>query len=281
MNVVVFGAGGLLGRHVVEEFSRDNLAQVFEFDHSECDIGDLEQVIKCAQLGNILINCAAYTDVDGAEKNPDKARRVNTVGANNVASSAWQLSKGVVHVSTDYVFDGTGGPYNEFSIPNPQSVYARSKLAGDEAVLGFGNAYVVRTQGLYGHGGKGFASKLREKILAGESLNLDNERFVQPTWARSVARQIVKLVLKGGNLGIYNVSCKGETTWAGFACAMAEKLGVLWDVVRGSDAALPLTAPRPASSIFEHRMLEMHGIDIMPTWQDALSEYVCEEGEQK
>lgn len=275
MKVVVLGAGGLLGRHIAQE------TDAVALDRKACDVADGEQVLAKTSGADVIINCAAFTNVDGAEKDEEGAYRANALGAENVARAAERHRARVVHVSTDFVFDGLQRePYDEFATPNPLSIYARSKWAGEQLFLraAASRGFLVRVQGLYGDGGSNFASKLRDLIRAGKPLKLDAERRVQPTWARAAARQIVKLA--GTDVfGIYHVSCKGEATWAQFARHVATRLAVepRWEEVPTSALAAP--AARPPNCLFRHRMLALRGVDIMPTWQAALDEYLGPSGE--
>jgi len=292
--VIVLGAGGLLGRHLVEE-----LGEARAFDRAGCDITRFDDVKERCAGAKAIVNCAAWTNVDGAESHEEDAYRANALGAENVARVAKALDVPFVHVSTDFVFDGVKAePYDELDRPNPQSVYARSKWAGEElAARVGGRIFLVRVQGLYGAGGKNFSSRLRDLILSAgkplgtasgqlphlaplgspskKPLKLDSERRVQPTWARAAARQIVKL-LSTELYGTYHVSCKGAATWAEFARHVAQKLGVerAWEEVPTS--ALKAPAARPPNCLFRHRMLGLHGIDVMPDWQTALDEYLEE-----
>jgi dTDP-4-dehydrorhamnose reductase len=274
VSVIVLGAHGLLGRHVVEELG----GAVTRFGHAECDITRDDRLRDVICRAHLVINCAGFTNVDGAEKDEAGAYRVNALGTENVARAAAAAGAKLVHVSTDFVFDGAESePYDEFARPNPLSVYARSKWVGEElARRAASKLFVVRVQGLYGRGGGNFSSKLRQLLLDGKTLKLDGERRVQPTWARAAARQIVKLALTD-HYGTYHVSCKGETTWAGFAARLAEKLGVApsWQVVRSDELQAP--AARPPNCLFRHRMLELRGVDVMRDWQVALDEYLAEE----
>ncbi|HXU73727.1 MAG TPA: dTDP-4-dehydrorhamnose reductase [Polyangia bacterium] len=275
MKTVVLGAGGLLGRHVVAELGG---AEVVALPRAACDIADAAAVRERTAGAELVINCAAFTNVDGAEKDEEGAWRGNALGAENVARAAAAQGARLVHVSTDFVFDGAQPePYDEFARPNPQSIYARSKYAGEElARAATRELFVVRVQGLYGAGGANFSSKLRQLVLDKKPLKLDGERRVQPTWARAAARQIVALA-RTDAFGTYHVSCKGETTWAGFAARLAARLGVApgWSVV-GSDA-LGAPAKRPPNCLFQHRMLALHGLDQLPTWEAAQDEYLAEE----
>jgi dTDP-4-dehydrorhamnose reductase len=275
MTVVVLGAGGLLGRTVVEELSS---ARVVALPRAACDVGDAADVLAKTADAQLVINCAAFTNVDGAESDAAGAWRANALGAENVARAAAAHGSKLVHVSTDFVFDGAQAqPYDEFARPNPQSIYARSKFAGEELARAAHRAlFVVRVQGLYGAGGGNFSSKLRQLVRDGKPLKLDGERRVQPTWARAAARQIIALVATDA-FGTYHVSCKGETTWAGFAERLARRLGVepRWQVVRSDELAAP--ARRPPNCLFEHRMLALRGLDRLPTWEEAQDQYLAEE----
>jgi dTDP-4-dehydrorhamnose reductase len=276
VNAVVLGAGGLLGHHVVEEL-RHKGNHVQALDRRRCDISILDEVVRQTAGAQLFVNCAAYTNVDGAEANEEDAYRANALGAENVARAAERHGARLVHISTDFVFDGVQThPYDEFDAPRPLAVYARSKWAGEQLVArAASRLFLVRVQGLYGAGGGNFSSKLRELVRARKPLKLDAERRVQPTWARAAARQIVRLASTDSH-GTYHVSCHGETTWAGFARALAQRLGVepSWSEV--PTAALAAPAPRPPNCLFRHRMLALRGIDVMPDWRLALDEYLAE-----
>jgi dTDP-4-dehydrorhamnose reductase len=267
VSVVVLGAQGLLGRHVVAELGAGAVA----LGRGDCDITDEAQLRRCLAGATLVINCAAFTNVDGAEKDREGAQRSNVDGARNVARVAADAK--LVHVSTDFVFDGAQAePYDESAAPNPQSEYARSKWLGEAAARSHARLFLVRVQALYGDGGSNFASKLRQLILDGKSLKLDAERRVQPTWARTAARLIVQLS-SGSAFGTYHVSCAGETTWAGFTARMAHELGVRpnWKEVRSDELDAP--AKRPPNCTFSHGALKRLGLDV-PTWQEAQDEYL-------
>jgi len=277
VKTVVFGAGGLLGRHLVEELTRAG-GHVAAVGRSDCDITRDAELAARVAGADVVINCAAFTNVDGAEKDEAGAYRANAIGAENVARAVAAAGATLIHVSTDFVFDGAQRePYDEFARPNPQSIYARSKWAGEQlARAALRELFIVRVQGLYGAGGGNFSSKLLQLVRDGKKLKLDGERRVQPTWARAAARQILALAATR-HFGTYHVSCAGETTWAGFTLRLADKLNVArnWDVV-GSDA-LGAPASRPPNCLFRHRMLELRGFPPMPAWEAAQDEYLEEE----
>jgi dTDP-4-dehydrorhamnose reductase len=275
MKTVVLGAGGLLGRHVLEELRGQ---EARGFDRRGCDVASLEQVRAAVAGAGCVINCAAFTNVDASETRPDDAYRANALAAENVVRAAREVGAAVVHVSTDFVFDGAKPePYDEFDAPNPISIYGRSKRAGEQlAERVGGKLFLVRVQALYGRGGTNFASKLRELLKSGKRLTLDAERRVQPTWARAAARQIVRLAATD-HYGTYHVSCGGETTWAGFARLVAGRLGVEPNWTEVSSRELNTPAARPPNCRFERRMLKLRGLDCMPEWQAACEEYLREE----
>ena len=274
MRVILLGAGGLLGRHLAEE-----LPDAHGLDRAACDLTNREQVLDLSRGAGVVVNCGAYTNVDGAEIDEHNAYRVNALGAENVALAARRHGARAVHVSTDFVFDGTSDrPYDEFDSPNPISRYGRSKWAGEQLVLRSGaRVLLARVQALYGPGSKSFASRLPELVRSGAPLQLDCERRVQPTWVRVTARALAELITRDLD-GIWHLSCAGETTWAGYARALAERLGVLsaFREVRTGELAAP--AQRPKMSLFRHRMRELHGLSPLPDWQHALDEYLRERG---
>lgn len=274
MRVVVFGAGGLLGRHVVAEAAEHD---VVALDRAACDIGEPDAVMEAAAGADLVVNCAAFTNVDGAEANSAEAHRINASGAANVAAAVERNGAVLIHVSTDFVFDGARAePCAEDASPAPLSEYGRSKLAGELQVQdACKRLFVVRIQSLYGRGGRNFPSRLRDLLVEGSAFLLDCERRVQPTWVRPVARQLVTLATTEA-YGTYHVSCKGAATWAEFARELASRLGVAPNWQEVSTAELGVKAARPRHSLFAHRMLERHGIDRMPDWRRALDDYVAE-----
>ncbi len=274
MRVAVLGAGGLLGTHVVEELAHH---EVVVLPRGACDLGVRAEVAAATAGCAAIINCGAYTNVDGAETHQDEAYRVNALGAENAARAARAHGAMLVQVSTDFVFDGSSvEPYDEQVMPNPISRYGRSKWIGEELVRAIGGRWAIaRVQGLYGAGGRNFSSRLLELVTAGKSLQLDRQRRVQPTWARSAARSLVSLVERD-EAGLFHVSCGGETTWAGFTHALCEVLSAPATFVEVDSAALSTPAARPPNCLFAHRMLHMKGLPLLPSWRDALVEYVRE-----
>lgn len=288
MRVAVLGAQGLLGRHLCDELNSNGHA-VLSLDRAVVDLGtpDRESFYRlrdrlAAHDAHLVFNAAAYTDVDGAERESDKAFLVNALGAEMVARATDAVGAAVCHISTDFVFRGDQQrPYDEFDLPDPQGCYARSKRAGEELVLrACRRAFVVRVGGLYGRGGRNFFSTMVARLQQGQALRIDRCRQVSPTWVRPLSHQLVALC-EHGEYGMYHATTQGQTTWFDFAqtlCHLANELGRPLPMrFEGVDsAALPTAAPRPAMSVLDCRLLRLRGLLNMPTWEDALRGYLKE-----
>lgn len=277
MKVAILGAGGLLGTHLHEELGKAGHT-VVALDRARCDLGVRAQVIEATAGVEAIVNCGAYTNVDGAEKEIDAAYRSNALGSENAAWAGRTHGALCVQISTDFVFDGEKAPYDELDLPHPISEYGRSKWAGEVlAQRVYPDVVIARVQGLYGRGGKNFSSKLRALVADKKAITVDGERQVQPTWARAAARQIVKVLDHRARAATYHVSCGGAGTWADFAAHLTTRLGIegAWRTVRTAD--IPAAAARPKQSLLSRRMLQLHGIDVMPDWRAALDEYFDEE----
>lgn len=275
MKFVVFGAGGLLGRHLLLELQTRNI-NALGVTRQECAIDRFDLVQKYIAAGDTIINAAAYTNVDGAETDSDQAYRTNAAGAEQLARAAELANATIVHISTDFVFDGESNrPYDEFDLPVPQSIYGRSKRAGEILVESAARKHhIVRVQGLYGTGGRNFFSRLPEFLRKdAANLRIDAERRVQPTSAATAARAIIDIA-RSDYYGYWHASCQGATTWHLFAVRMAELLGVPinWQAVGSAELKLP--AARPDNCLLEHRRLKLTGLSLLPTWQEALSDFI-------
>ena len=288
MRVSVVGATGLLGHHLCEELTAAG-HQVDAISRAECDLAEphREQLYRLRDRltafdTHLCFNAAAYTDVDGAEKETDRAFLINALGAELVARAAEDAGATVCHISTDFVFGGDAQrPYDEFDVPNPQSAYARSKRAGEELVLrATRRCFVVRVGGLYGQGGRNFFSTLAARLRAGQALRLDGERVVSPTWTRALAQQLIVLCERGEH-GIYHATCQGQTTWHAFATALCEEAAALGFALTPNFTAvasreLPTVAARPQMSLLDPHMLRLRGLLRIPDWRDALRGYLHE-----
>lgn len=288
MRVAVVGAAGLLGSHLCEELQLAGHS-VKALDRAACDLSTPEREHMYALRdrltshdAQLVFNCAAFTDVDGAEREPDRAFTINALGAELVARAAEEAGATVCHISTDFVFRGDGRrPYDEFDRPDPQSVYARSKRAGEDLVMrATRRHFVVRVGGLYGRGGRNFFSTLVKRLRAGQALRVDCERAVSPTWTRVLAQQLIALCERGEH-GIYHATCQQQTTWFEFANAICEEAALLGkplatSFVAAKTAELAAAAPRPAMSVLDCNMLRLRGLLRIPTWREALRGYLRE-----
>jgi dTDP-4-dehydrorhamnose reductase len=225
----------------------------------------------------VVINAAAATRVDDLESDPDGALLVNGLGPRNLAVACRRLGLKLIHLSTDYVFDGAKvGPYVEWDKTEPLSVYGQSKLLGEEWVRQqCPDHFIVRTAWLYGVPGPNFVTAI---LARGRSLGPEGElKVVQdqrgtPTSALALAPQLLALAATEA-FGTYHATCQGETTWYDFARLILETAGIAVRVTPCTTAEFPRPAPRPANSVLENRLLQVAGLDRMPAWQAAYRQF--------
>lgn len=283
MRIAVAGARGQLGAAVVHECGSDH--EVFAFGRGDLDIGD-EAAVAAAIARvrpDIIVNGAAFTNVDAAEDRPVDALAVNAFGARALARAARTHGAALVHYSTDFVFDGAAtAPYTEADRPNPQSTYAASKLLGEWFALDAPRAYVLRVESLFGRapGGpmeKGSAAGIMSTLLAGGSPTVFADRTISPTYVLDAARATRQLVERSPAPGLYHCVNSGQCTWFVFAEELARLLGVepRLTPVRMSD--VQLKAKRPLYCALSNEKLRSIGIE-MPSWQDALRRFVDASG---
>lgn len=275
---MVTGASGLVGRAMVSHCTAQG-DRVAAFEHRALDIADESKVTAGLDQvrPDVVINCAAWTDVDGCESDPARAQNVNARGPELLALSCRRLGALLITISTDYVFDGTQDAfYTQRDQPNPQSVYAVSKLDGERrAQAAWARTIVVRSGYIFGAGGRNFLSSLVERGRRGERLKAINDMCGTPTHAPDLARQLYRLALLDLP-GTYHVVNAGDgATFEDFArCAfMIAKLdvGLLESV---SLDTLKRPAPRPRNSKLRCLLSEAIGLAPLPYWQDALREFV-------
>jgi dTDP-4-dehydrorhamnose reductase len=276
--LLITGAAGQLGQALIQAGARQDWA-VAATDLPELDITDPRAVWGelTRQRPEVVINAAASTRVDDLESNPDEALRVNGLGPRNLAVACRRLGITLIHLSTDYVFDGAKpGPYVEWDATGPLSVYGRSKLLGEEWVRQqCPDHFIVRTAWLYGVPGPNFVTAI---LARGRSLGPGGElRVVQdqrgtPTSALALAPQL--LALAGTEaFGTYHATCQGETTWYEFAGLILRTAGLSAGVTPCTTAEFVRAAPRPANSVLENRLLQVSGLDLMPPWQEAYQQF--------
>lgn len=276
--VLVTGSAGMLGTELVSLFQRE--FDVIPADLAEFDMRDsaATDAFVAAVAPDVLINCGAYTDVDGAESDPETAFDVNATGAGNVAAAAERVGARVVHVSTDYVFDGKGHrPYGETDEPRPLGVYGRSKLAGERRVSEVSqDALIVRTAWLYGHAGSNFVEKMLSLASSGRPLHVVEDQVGAPTNVRDLARAILELIAVGGT-GVVNATNTGSCSRFEFAREILDQAGHQDVPVEPvTSERFPRPAPRPLYSVLSlARLVSLTGKEPR-SWQDALEEYLAE-----
>lgn len=278
MKVLVTGAGGLVGRAVSIHCATAG-EEVSAFDHKTLDIADLESVRSAvsAVRPDVVINCAAWTDVDGCETDPERARKANARGPEVLASSCREVDALLITISTDYVFDGDkDGFYTQEDQPNPISVYGRSKLEGEErAQHAHERTIVVRSGYIFGPGGKNFLSTFLQRVRAGDRLKAISDMVGTPTYAPDLAQRLYQLA-QVDRPGIYHVVNAGEgVSFEGFARAALEITGLDPSLVQSTTLAeLKRPAPRPRNSRLRCLLSERVGLAPLPDWQAALRRFI-------
>jgi dTDP-4-dehydrorhamnose reductase len=277
---LVTGSGGKLGHDLVTVLTALPDAEVVAPPRSALDIIDAEAVRGAVDGCAIAVNCAAWTDVDGAEADEPGAFRVNAVGPANLARACAKAGVMLVQVSTDYVFAGDASePYMADAPVQPVNAYGRTKAAGEAAVreivpdLG----YIVRTAWLYGERGPSFVASILRAAAERDTLDVVSDATGQPTWSYPLAQQIASLGLAGlagrARPGIYHGTASGSTTWYGLACAVFEQSGLDPHRIRPvTSENFARRARRPAYSVLDHSSWAQAGLIPMGDWQGMLSD---------
>jgi dTDP-4-dehydrorhamnose reductase len=270
VKVLLTGAGGQLGLELASLLPKRG-HDVVTLARGELDVTDPGAVELAVEEHSpeIVINAAAYTNVDGCETETDLAYAVNALGPRNLAQACERRGCELLHVSTNYVFDGEGErPYEPFDPPNPISAYGRTKLAGEEHVMRLTNRwYVVRSAGVYGRGHNFVRTMLR---VSGErdSLKVKNDEFISPTYARDLAEGIARIA-EAGRYGLYHLTNAGSCCWYEFSLEIFRLAGVETEVVPIPRSEYPLPAARPANGI-----LSSLGSPKLRHWSEALADYL-------
>jgi dTDP-4-dehydrorhamnose reductase len=285
--ILVTGCNGQLGRAIRKEYAASDV----EFINTDVvegegvvslDITDVDAVLKLvrAEKPDVIINCAAHTNVDKCEEQWDLAYKINAIGPRNLSIAATEADAKMIHVSTDYVFEGNGTrPYTEFDAPNPVSAYGKTKLEGENFVKEFAKKhFILRTAWLYGDG-KNFVKTMLALAENHDELNVVCDQVGTPTSAVELAKMIY--YLEGTeNYGTFHATCEGDTNWADFAEAIFKRAGKNVKVNHVTSKQYkemnPASANRPAYSILEDYMIKLTSDFVMADWQDALDVYMKE-----
>ncbi|MDD6057343.1 MAG: dTDP-4-dehydrorhamnose reductase [Clostridiales bacterium] len=282
--ILVSGCNGQLGRAIRREY-KENEAEFLLTDVMEgegiyaLDITNIDAVLKLVRKlrPQVIINCAAHTNVDACEQQWDAAYRINAIGPRNLSIAANEVDAKLIHVSTDYVFEGNGTkPYTEFDTPNPISAYGKTKLEGESFVKEFAKKhFIFRTAWLYGDG-KNFVKTMLGLAETREEVSVVCDQQGSPTSAVELARAI-KHFEGTESYGLYHATCEGATNWADFAEAIFKRAGKATKVNHVTSEEYkrlnPNAASRPAYSILDNYMMRLTDTYRMADWQDALDEY--------
>jgi len=275
MKIVVTGAAGQLGSEIAERYA--DRADVVAATRQTLDIGDAPAVESfiVAHAPDVVINCAAYNNVDAAQDHAVDALRVNALAVRALARGAARAGAALVHYGTDFVFDGRGDrPYTEADDPAPQSVYAQSKLLGEWFAADVSRHYVLRVESLFGGSARrSSVDRIADAIRTGAPAKVFVDRTVSPSYVADVAAATWHLLSSTAPAGVYHCVNAGVTTWYELAQEIARILGATPDLVPVKVAEMPMKAPRPQYAALSSEKLARAGFS-MPDWRDALRRYL-------
>jgi dTDP-4-dehydrorhamnose reductase len=275
MRILIAGCRGMLGTDLMEHFSQQ---PVIGLDRPQIDIADLDQCLGHVQelRPEIIINAAALTQVDYCESHEEEASLINGNGAGNLAKAAASVGAALVHYSTDYVFNGLKTePYREEDLPNPLSVYGKSKLLGEELIrLHCKEHLILRTSWLFGLHGANFIATILKVAGKEKKLRVVNDQFGSPTYTKDLAAHTAHLI-RAGCRGTYHLTNSGSCSWYELAVKCVELSGMTGvSVAPVTSEQFPRPAPRPFNSILANARLLREGLPEMRDWQQAAREYV-------
>lgn len=278
MKIFVTGCNGQLGRAVNLQYKDDPNVTFVNTDVADLDITRVDDVMGAvkAEKPDVIVNCAAHTAVDACETDWDNAYRINAIGPRNLSLAANEVNAKLVHISTDYVFDGKGTrPYTEFDKVDPQGAYGKTKLAGEEFVKDFANRYfIIRTAWLYGDG-KNFVKTMLRLSETNDAVSVVNDQVGSPTSTKELAGAIAHLI-PTDNYGLFHGTCEGVCSWADFTEEIFRLRGLSTKVNRITSAEFNAKAPRPAYSVLENYMLKLTTDYKFAQWEHAIAEYLKE-----
>lgn len=274
--IIVTGCNGQLGRAVNEFYKNDPEISFVNTDVDELDITDIDAVLKLVREVQpyAIINCAAFTAVDACETQYEKAFAINAIGPRNLAIAARETGAKLMHISTDYVFDGKGTkPYVETDATAPASAYGSTKLAGEKFVEQFAEKYfILRTAWLYGDG-KNFAKTMLKLAETHDVVRVVNDQFGSPTSTVELTKAIAALLFTD-NYGIFHATCEGSCSWADFAAEIFRLAGKQTKVEGISTEEYGSVTPRPLYSVLDNRMFRLTTDFTFADWHDAIEVYL-------
>jgi dTDP-4-dehydrorhamnose reductase len=289
MKVLVTGASGQLGRDVVLLLEKEG-HDVLACDRDQMDITNQAQCneVISSYHPEVVIHCAAYTAVDAAETDIDGAYKVNAVGTRNVAVAAEKTGAKLIYISTDYVFDGKSvDPYQEYDNTNPQSVYGKSKRAGEWLVQSLSSRwFVVRTSWVYGLHGNNFVKTMLKLGQEKPKLQVVHDQKGSPTYTLDLAGFLMELMTTE-MYGIYHASNSGTCTWYEFTQAIFEEaqttggVSIQAKLEPCTTEQFPRPAPRPVNSVMDHMSIRTNGLTDLRPWRDGLKDFIFSLSETK
>lgn len=278
LKIALIGSTGMLGIDVNAALKGVNFL-IKNFNSNNLDISDAKKVYESLSVfkPDYIINCAAYTDVDGAETEKEKADAVNNIGVQNLADAALALGSRIVQISTDYVFDGTKKtPYIEDDIPNPINEYGLSKLRGEESLKNSGASYIIlRTSWLYGKNGKNFVNTILKLADSNKKIEVVDDQLGSPTYTKDIAYAISEIIIKDNSKNeIYHLTNGGVASWYKYA---VEIINVFkrknCEIIPVPSNKFVRPAKRPVYSVLDNsKIKEDYDIELRP-WKDALKKY--------
>ncbi|MCH2129185.1 MAG: dTDP-4-dehydrorhamnose reductase [Pirellulaceae bacterium] len=289
MKIAVIGARGMLGGDLCRVFERnaekpDSKRTIVAWDIDEIDITDRESTIRSLadECPDVIVNAAAYVDLEGCEANPEIAWRVNAVGAQNLALAAERCNSELVYISSDYIFDGdTSTDYDETGVPNPLNHYGKSKLAGEQ--LSRDNCrrtYSLRTAWLFGHAEKNYVQRVLSAADQDGLVRMPADQIESPTYTLHLAEAIEQLLVTHA-YGVYNVTSIGACTRYEFAKSVLQQAARHDPVELVDPKTIQRTTPRPARSVLDCRLFQLVTGHQLPTWQQGIQEYFSNQAQCK
>ena len=282
MKIGVIGSNGQLGSDICIEFEKKGHA-ILHLNHDRIEIGDIDSVASILRelKPDIIINTAAMHNLDNCEKNPVKSFVVNGLGAQNLSLVSREIDSVLIHISTDYVFDGKKRqPYIEDDIPLPLNVYGNTKLSGEHFIRSIADKYfILRVSGLYGKnpcrakGGMNFVKLMLKLTKDRDEIRVVDDEILTPTYTLDVAEQVVELV-KTDNYGLFHSTAQGSCSWYTFAAKIFEYTSSKVSLSVANPNEFPSEVKRPKYSVLENNVLQSLQIDIMPQWEEGLKKYL-------
>ncbi len=282
MRVAVIGSNGQLGSDVCQAFQENN-DQIISLNHEQIEIRDHDAVCSVLEKAgpDLVVNTAAMHNVEACEKEPLRSFSVNGVGAMNLAKASNEIGCTLMHISTDYVFDGSKRePYTEEDCPNPLNAYGNTKLSGEIFVQNTAKKYfILRVSGLYGinpcraKGGQNFVTLMLKLAKERGEVRVVDDEILTPTNTADIARQIVDLS-QCLNYGLYHVTAQGYCSWYDFADKIFEYTDTKVHLSVASPGEFPSPVSRPKYTVLENKALKSIGYDIMPHWTTSLQKYL-------